>query len=63
MIGKTLPTISCRDYELKSNVAMTWFYTDDYTKEKDSEQWSGGSGGSVAPKDGVSVCAKGQVLE
>ncbi len=45
MIGKTLPTVSCRDYELKSNVTMTWFYTDDYTKEKDSEQWSGGSGG------------------
>ena len=51
MIGSQLPDVSCREYTLTSNVTMTWFYTDDYTQEKGSEQWSGGGTSSSTATD------------
>lgn len=55
MIGSTLPTVTCREYALTSNATMTWFYTDDYTREKGSEQWSGSSSSSSSSEPKVTV--------
>jgi hypothetical protein len=34
-------TVSCRNYQLTSNDSVVWFYSDDYTSEYGSEEWSG----------------------
>lgn len=34
-------TVSCRNYQLTSNDSVVWFFSDDYTNEYGSEQWSG----------------------
>lgn len=39
-----------RETELTSSCSIIWFYTDDYSKEKGSERYSSGGGGSSSVK-------------
>jgi hypothetical protein len=39
-VGGTVPTVDCRSYILTSDCTVIWFYTDDYTNEYGSENWS-----------------------
>ena len=53
-LNGSMATKSADQYTLSRNSTMIWFYTDDYTDEYGSEQWSGSSGsspGSPAPAD------------
>ena len=47
LVNGTSPTTGCRAYTLRSGDRVVFYYTDDYTKETGSEQWSGG--GTTAP--------------
>lgn len=53
MVGDVLPTEGCRDYILRSDTEVTWFYTDDYTAEYGSENWGGGSGSKPEEPEGT----------
>ena len=47
MVNGTVATVGCRAYTLTSRATIVWFYTDDYTQEYGSENWSSGSGGKT----------------
>jgi len=58
-VGDTVPTVSCRSYPLRSDCSVTWFYSDDYTKEYGSESWAPGSTASSETTLTPSVTASG----
>lgn len=39
-VGTTVAKVGSREYILNSDSTVTWYYTDDYTKESGSEIWS-----------------------
>lgn len=43
MVDGVVVETNCRDQKLRSDSTVIWFFTDDYTNEKGSEKWSGGS--------------------
>lgn len=45
------PSVGCRDYALKRDAEIIWFYTDNYKEEKGSESWGGGSATPVLPEE------------
>lgn len=47
--GKHITT-DCRNTKINSSSSVVWFYTDDYTKENGSQNFSGSSGGGSAVK-------------
>lgn len=54
MVGSTVPDQASDNYTLTSNKQVTWFYSDDYSKDYGSESWSSGSVVAGA-KDEVNV--------
>ena len=43
MVGSQVPQQSSAQYVLTSSKEITWFYTDDYSKDYGSESWNGGT--------------------
>ena len=48
MVNGKAAQAGSRDVELTRNSSVTWYYTDDYSKERGSEPWSQTSGGGSA---------------
>lgn len=44
MVDGSVPDEAANQYQMTSDATVTWFYTDDYTKDYGSESWSGSSG-------------------
>lgn len=43
LVNGVMPNVAAADYELTRKSTVTWFYTDDYTRDYGSEDWSGSS--------------------
>lgn len=43
----------CRDTKLQKNATVLWYYTDDYTKERGSEEYGNSSTGDDTPRFGL----------
>ena len=43
MVNGTAPQESASTYTFTKNSTLVWYFTDDYTKEKDAESWGGGT--------------------
>ncbi|MBU5625987.1 DUF4430 domain-containing protein [Oscillibacter sp. MSJ-2] len=48
LVNGTSPATGCRNYTLRGGDRVVFYYTDDYTRETGSEQWSGGGSTSVS---------------
>ena len=48
MVNGVAGTISCRNYTLVPGDTVVWWFTDDFTSDTGSEQWSGGSSSGVS---------------
>ena len=55
MVGSTVPEQSADDYQLTSDKQVTWFYTDDYSKDYGSESWSDESSSSNSKEEQAQV--------
>ena len=53
MVDGTAPTESAGSYVFTSSAKLVWYYTDDYTKEKSADAWSGSTtvGGASIGKE------------
>lgn len=47
MVNGVVVKAGCRDQKLQSNATVIWFFSDDYTSEYGSEEWSGGAAGTA----------------
>lgn len=62
MVGTKVSENGCRDVKISKSCDVTWFFTDDYTREYGSEKWSGGGSGSgVSGKYTVKFVSSGTV--
>ena len=60
LVNGSLPDVTAQNYELTRNSTVTWFYTDDYTKDYGGLDNGGSSGGgsSNAPETAVDKAEK-----
>ncbi|MBQ1501101.1 MAG: S-layer homology domain-containing protein, partial [Firmicutes bacterium] len=52
MVDGKMAEVAANEYVFSKNATMIWFYTDDYTNDHGSEQFSGGGSGDEEEEDG-----------